>query len=149
MARFYSVKAPTRRWPLQIFYNILNLALINSWILYKKINRTRISRRDYIIKLIEEIEEKFVVKSGVGGAKRKESTSEGTPKRVRHLTNEVDELMVNEKKRCQVKFMCLDNKSIRVCERCNKSACGKCIGIEFIRATCRQCIEIERNENFK
>lgn len=41
MARFYSVKAPTRRWPLQIFYNILNLASINSWVLYKKINKKK------------------------------------------------------------------------------------------------------------
>ena len=34
MARKYSVKSKSRRWPLQIFFNILDLAGINSWVLY-------------------------------------------------------------------------------------------------------------------
>jgi hypothetical protein len=33
MARNYSVKAGSRRWPIQIWYNVLDLAAINSWIL--------------------------------------------------------------------------------------------------------------------
>ncbi|XP_043506207.1 uncharacterized protein LOC122526717, partial [Polistes fuscatus] len=36
MAKKYSVKSGSRRWPLQVFYNILDLAGINSWILYKE-----------------------------------------------------------------------------------------------------------------
>ena len=36
MARQYSVKADTRQWPVAIFYNILNLAGINAFVLYKK-----------------------------------------------------------------------------------------------------------------
>ena len=55
MAREYSVKAPTRRWPVQVFYNFINLSIINSWILYKKSNFSDISRRDFIKKLIREI----------------------------------------------------------------------------------------------
>jgi len=35
MSKFYSVKYPTRRWPVQVWSNILNMASINSWILYK------------------------------------------------------------------------------------------------------------------
>jgi CO dehydrogenase/acetyl-CoA synthase gamma subunit (corrinoid Fe-S protein) len=34
MARKYTVKSASRRWPLQVFFNILDLAGINSWILY-------------------------------------------------------------------------------------------------------------------
>lgn len=154
MARFYSVKAPTRRWPLQIFYNILNLASINSWVLYKKILKKKISRRKFLIKLIEEIEETFVAKSNSGGAaKRKEparetETSEGTPKRVRLVTNEGDELSANEKKPyCQVKYSCSDNKSNRICDTCKKRSCGKCIGVEIIRSKCRKCIENEESQN--
>ena len=37
MARKYSVKAGSRRWPIQIWYNVLDSAAINSWILYKHV----------------------------------------------------------------------------------------------------------------
>ena len=30
MSRLYSVKAASRRWPVHIFYNIIDMALINS-----------------------------------------------------------------------------------------------------------------------
>ena len=39
MARQYSVKAGTRRWPVAVFYNILDLVGINAFVLYKKTNR--------------------------------------------------------------------------------------------------------------
>jgi hypothetical protein len=55
MSRIYNVKSATRRWPVCVFYNILNLAGINSWILYKKVNKCDIKRKNFLIKLIEEI----------------------------------------------------------------------------------------------
>ena len=36
MVSQYSVKTGTRRWPVAIFYNILDLAGINAFVLYKK-----------------------------------------------------------------------------------------------------------------
>lgn len=42
MARKYTVKSGSRRWPLQVFFNILDLAGINCWILY--------NRRKYLTK---------------------------------------------------------------------------------------------------
>ena len=36
MARKYTVKSRSRRWPLQIFFNILDLAAINAWTSTKK-----------------------------------------------------------------------------------------------------------------
>ena len=38
MARLYSVKADTHRWPVAVFYKILDLAGINAFVLYKKTN---------------------------------------------------------------------------------------------------------------
>ncbi len=55
MTRQYSVCAASRRWPVCVFYNIINLTFINSWILYKNMNNTQISRRTFILNLIEEI----------------------------------------------------------------------------------------------
>lgn len=36
MARKYSVRAGTRRWPMHVFY-VLDIAVINSWVVYRKI----------------------------------------------------------------------------------------------------------------
>jgi hypothetical protein len=51
MARKYSVKASSRRWPVQVFYNVLDLAAINAWVLYKETTNKRISRRKFILQL--------------------------------------------------------------------------------------------------
>ena len=34
MARKYFVRAASRRWPIRVFYNFIDLALIISWILW-------------------------------------------------------------------------------------------------------------------
>lgn len=72
MTRNYNVKAPTRRWPVQVFYNILNLAAINAWVLFNSVNRTKLSRREFIIKLLEEIVE------SVGANKTSSTTTSQT-----------------------------------------------------------------------
>ncbi|XP_041102639.1 uncharacterized protein LOC121313928 [Polyodon spathula] len=56
MSQKYSVKAGSRRWPVQVFYNIMDLAAINSWILYKETTGKWISRRNYILQLAEELQ---------------------------------------------------------------------------------------------
>ena len=55
MARKYSVKAASRRWPIYVFYNVINLALINSWILFRDICKSGISRRKFIQRVVEEL----------------------------------------------------------------------------------------------
>ena len=41
MARKYSVKAGSRRWPVHVLYNILDLTGINSWILYLEVTEKK------------------------------------------------------------------------------------------------------------
>ena len=55
MSRLYSVKAASRRWPLYIFYNVINIALINSWVIYKAVCKSSINRKAYIQKVCEEL----------------------------------------------------------------------------------------------
>ena len=55
MTRMYSVKAASRRWPNHVFYNVIGLALINSWILYITVNNSSITRKQYIQKVCEEL----------------------------------------------------------------------------------------------
>ena len=48
MAHQYLVKAGTRRWPVAVFYNILNLACINALVLYKERTGDSVLGRDFI-----------------------------------------------------------------------------------------------------
>ena len=48
MTRKYSVKAGSFRWPLQVFFNILDLAAVNAWILCKVCTGSKISRKEFI-----------------------------------------------------------------------------------------------------
>ena len=71
MAKFYSIKAPTRRWLMLVLYNVVNLASINNLILYKSINKSNVSRRDFLKKLMEEVKANF--------KKNQITSSSGTP----------------------------------------------------------------------
>ena len=62
MARLYSVKASSWKWPVHTFYNILDLAAINAWIIYKKINGINISRKKFIQGLAEELRSEYLQK---------------------------------------------------------------------------------------
>ena len=55
MTRKYSIKAASRRWPVHFFYNVIDFAIINSWVLYQEICRSRISRREYMQCVAEEL----------------------------------------------------------------------------------------------
>ena len=55
MAKKYSVKSGSRRWPLQVFFNILDLAGIIAWVLYKKTTGEQISRKDFMFQLVDEL----------------------------------------------------------------------------------------------
>ena len=57
MTRRYSVKAASWRWPMHVFYNVVDMALINSWILYKQVFQSSISNREFIQSVAEELTE--------------------------------------------------------------------------------------------
>ena len=128
MARKYSVKAGSRRWPVQVFYNILDLAAINSWILYKASTGKRISRRCFILQLVEELRQPF--------SSRK---------------NPVPQLEGNfgfgtsstgMRKKCQV-GNCSGNKTSNMCAGCRKAVCGSCTAEIQKRSICIECAETE------
>ena len=55
MARKYPVKVVSKRWPIYIFYNVIDLALINSWILFQDICKSGISCRKFTKGVVEEL----------------------------------------------------------------------------------------------
>ena len=55
MARLYSTRSASRRWPLTVWVNILDIAAINARVIFMKSTGTQISRRNFLLKLIEEL----------------------------------------------------------------------------------------------
>ena len=120
MARKYSVKAGSRRWPLHVFYNILDLAVINAWIIYKETTGVNISRKNFIFQLAEEL----------SGDYRDEVENTFIP---------LSEIQTSQvRKNCQVHASCKRNRSKSICSKCNKNVCGKCISKTEI--TCKKCV---------
>ena len=60
MTRPNTVKAGTQRWLVAVFYNILNFACINSYVLYKKKTGDAISRTNFMFQLATELREAHV-----------------------------------------------------------------------------------------
>ena len=117
MARKYSVKAPSRRWPVHIFYNILDLCGINAWILYKQCTNVKISRRNYLLKLSEELASMNMNQRGrlLEPDDEQDQNQEAVP-----ATSAT-------RKRCQVRQGCGKGaKSVYTCTKCKKHVCKKC-----------------------
>ena len=55
MARLYTTRSASRRWPVAVWGNILDVAAINSYVLYKKVTNERITRRQFIQMLVENL----------------------------------------------------------------------------------------------
>ncbi|XP_073345276.1 uncharacterized protein [Pagrus major] len=112
MARAYSVKGGTRRWPVAVFYNILDLAGINAHILFKECTSSRIARRTFLQQLAEELRAEYM--EGKGAARQ--SAQGGPPQ----------QQQTQKRRQCQVRRNCKQNKTSDTCSKCHKPACGNC-----------------------
>ena len=123
MCRKYSVKSASRRWPFHTFCNILDLAGINSWVLYKEVTKEKISSRDFLLALGEEL------------------TKEIIDKKCSALTAQVGPSQVSDTRgRCQVRgASCTKSaKSAYDCASCKKTVCKKCTAqVSYICVSCK------------
>ena len=55
MSRLCTKRSASRRWPVAVWGNILNIAAINSYALYKRVTSNRIIRRQFILMLVENL----------------------------------------------------------------------------------------------
>lgn len=123
MAKKYTCRTGTRRWPIHSFQNTLDFAAINAWVLYKEITNENISRRDFIRTLAEELAEPQV-------QKRNRIPGQASL----DISNEREK---QPKKFCQVKILCKRNRSVGVCTQCKKSLCGTCTAL--VQRVCKKC----------
>lgn len=116
MARCYSTKSASRRWPLQIFFNIIDLAAINSFTLFSDIQAVTISRRNYLITLAKEL------------------IALGKPEPQQAAVNLTAQPADRPAKRVKCR-RCQTNNTRVACSQCHVYVCGSCSG-----NVCKVCL---------
>ena len=123
MARKYTVRPCTRRWPIRSLQNTLDLAAINAWTVYKAVTKNNIPRRVFLQQLAQDLSGPHI--------------DERSNTKKRRLQEETfDEGHSKMTKYCQVKGGCKKNRTVGTCHECSKSLCGKCTA-----KTVRLCVK--------
>ena len=106
MTRKYYVKAASQQWPIHVFYNVIDLAIINSWILYKETCKSKISHQVYMQRITEDLC--------------------GSPPN--NKTNKIDESKWEppRKKQKTCSTTKCHNRTMMICCTCKQAICGKC-----------------------
>jgi hypothetical protein len=115
MSRMLTTRCASRRWPLYVLFNILDIAGINSWVLYKETMVETLSRRDFMMRLVEELI----------GIKDKLPTLK--------ITSNIP----SKRHRCQI-TQC-QNKTLHRCNICEKFLCGVHIASQEVNLYCVEC----------
>ena len=103
ITRHYTVKASTGRWLVAVFYNILDLACINAYVLYKKKTGDAILTRNFMFQLATELREAHV----------QGKTAPLAAVLLPLFSNSYENLIVErsrKQKQCQVNVNCKQNK---------------------------------------
>jgi hypothetical protein len=126
MCKQLSTKAACRRWPMAVLFNILDLAGVNAWVLFRKSTGSTISRRDFIHELALELTE-------VARSANTKSSTTATLACSEQLSKRVN---------CQVKVTCNRNRTVTVCCICKRATCGKCMA-----NICSSCKDNAQNKD--
>ncbi|XP_061738251.1 uncharacterized protein LOC133539923 [Nerophis ophidion] len=112
MVREYTVRSGTRRWPVAVFYNMIDIAVLNAYVLYQACTGVKERRLDFLVELASELAESFVgvKKANKGNLLRQQPPTPGQGKRAK----------------CQVNCRCKNNHATVRCVDCYKYTCGKC-----------------------
>ncbi|XP_074521245.1 uncharacterized protein LOC141786531 [Halichoeres trimaculatus] len=120
MAHLYSVKNLTPRRLTAVFYNLLDIAGVNAYILLKACTSTPIPRRAFSLQLAKELRQELM----------------STKTSVQMINLELAQ-EPGIKKHCQVNSHCRKNTTVVSCTGCQRPMCGKCtIKVEHL---CHMC----------
>ena len=108
LLRQYSTHTASRRWPFAVWTYILEIVALNSWVIHKKVTGEKISRREFILDLLESLRIKYVAERALL-CPDPISNTVPLPKR----------------RKCAVKG-CV-NTTKTVCHICKLRTCGKCV----------------------
>lgn len=99
MMKDHTTKVPAKRWVMQVFYNLLDMSILNSYLLYVAVNKSKISRLNYMKMLVDEL---------IGKVNERET-------------------IVTADRFSSLRTCCITkckNKTNRVCFECRKPICG-------------------------
>jgi hypothetical protein len=102
MLRLYTSRCATRRWPVAVWENLLDIALLNSWVCFKEATGSTISRKKFLMNLIQQLVKCKVINSALPA-----TMPSATPE---------------ERSKCCMK-MC-KNRSKITCRICRNVFCG-------------------------
>lgn len=102
MLRQYSARAATKRWPVAVFYNVMDIAALNAWVLYRSCTDTNIAGRDVILELCKLLSSEHISRPA--------------------QTPAILQTIPEEKRR-----KCTKNKTTKMYMMCRRAVCGQCI----------------------
>ncbi|XP_064208065.1 uncharacterized protein tcerg1b isoform X2 [Anguilla rostrata] len=147
-ARLYTTKAATRRWPVAVFYNVLDLAAVNAHVLFGRCLDKAESRRDFILELACELREKHMRSKALAAAVKREAAvaalirtpivSPRTP-----VAPPRTPMGPGKRTHCQV-ARCARNKASDFCVQCSRYVCGPCS--YKLPKLCVLCVSNEHEE---
>ena len=129
MARYHTCKSSSRQWPVAVFFNILDSACINSFIIYSLVTKTKLTRRQFLLELIKEL---CKSKDGIDSSALRRVSTE-TPS----TSNPLEVQRSRKRRECQ--FTPCGNKSVSSCQNCGKVCCGKHTFEKVTIVTCKNC----------
>ena len=118
MARYHTSKSSTGIWPVAVFFNILDCACINAYIIYCLTTKLKLSRRQFMLELIKEL---CKPKDGVGSI----PPSPAVDHIVSIALPATNGVAHQTRKRKECQFVACRNKSSSFCQNCGKVRCGK------------------------
>ena len=121
MARQFTVKWGTRRWPVAVFYNLFDLAAINAHVLFTQCTSKTTPRRDFIMDLAWELRENHTSAKTKAAAAAKEAAKAAPPPSRAPI-----QLPNWKRTQCQVKPQCARNQAHESCAQCHRFVCGSC-----------------------
>ena len=121
MVKQYSVKEGTRRWPVAVFYNILDLAGINAFGSIENERVTRFQEEVFYSSMLQNYVKTILLKD------QEETLLLLDLTHYRQLVKNQS----RERKQCQVGANVTQNKTSKLCFKFNKTVCGKCTATEL------------------
>lgn len=135
----YDVSRNSKRWPMTIFYGILNMAAINGIIIYRENNtgeKKRMKRRDYIRNLGLEL-----IKDSLRNRQNNVRLPKETRKRIADHLGEpspsVSKKTAGKYVRCGECTQKKDRKTKYCCSKCEKPIC-----MEHANLVCGDCTDL-------
>ncbi|CAI6352855.1 unnamed protein product [Macrosiphum euphorbiae] len=138
----YSVSRNSRRWPLTIFFSVLNIAGINSQIIYASNTNAKIVRREYLKCLSKALIYKYMLERV-----QIKNIPMNIKVRIREMTNAIEEPVQktsNAPGRCAFCNWKKNRKTSNLCNECQSYICKE----HTAPSICQNCSQRTMEDDF-